>query len=100
MLYIHYCKNCHYLHLLSGHKQQCPKCTLRLVELKITYSEYGLMSHAKRESLLEDCSSEDNLKKLSTTYRLYKYSKWYKTLQKNGGTLPDFNPRKNNFNKD
>lgn len=81
MMYIHYCKNCLHIHILNGHKPTCPKCGRRLTELRITYQEYTCMNAAQREHLLEQCGSTRSLADLATTYRMYKYSKWYKNLQ-------------------
>ena len=38
MMYMHYCKSCHRVYMLNGHKQQCPKCHKVFLELKISYS--------------------------------------------------------------
>lgn len=81
MMYMHYCKRCHRVYMLNGHKLRCPKCRERLTELKITYMDYVTMDMAAREQFVNSCNDEAQLPKLSTTYRMYKYSKWYKELQ-------------------
>ena len=78
MMYIHFCKNCNRLHILNGHKLVCPACDASLAELKMPYMEYIQMSPKEREELLLKCQDEAVLKSLSTKYRMYKYSKWYK----------------------
>ena len=78
MMYIHFCKNCSRFHMLNGHKMTCPECNNPLIEMQMPYIDYVNMTAAQRQNLLEECSNEDSLKKLSTTYRMYKYSKWYR----------------------
>lgn len=80
-MYMHYCKRCHRVYMLNGHKQACPKCRENITELKITYMEYATMNTEAREQFCNCCADEEQLQKLSTTYRMYKYSKWYKELQ-------------------
>ena len=65
MMYMHYCKPCHRVHMLNGHKMTCPKCGMD-----------------EREAFKARCADPDQLKELSTTYRMYKYSKWYKELHR------------------
>lgn len=81
MMYMHYCKRCHRVHMLNGHKMNCPKCADSLTELRIPYMTYVEMDADEREAFKDLCRSEDNLRELSTTYRMYKYSKWYKEQQ-------------------
>lgn len=81
MMYMHYCKRCHRVYLLNGHKQVCPKCREGITELKISYMDYVSMNREERVQFTNICANEDELRKLSTTYRMYKYSKWYKELQ-------------------
>lgn len=81
MMYMHYCKRCHRVYMLNGHKQTCPKCRENITELKITYMEYAVMNLDAREQFCTCCADEEQLQKLSTTYRMFKYSKWYKELQ-------------------
>ena len=80
MMYMHYCKRCQRVYMLNGHKQQCPRCHERITELKITYMDYVTMDMSEREQLNSCCADENQLQSLSTTYRMYKYSKWYKEL--------------------
>lgn len=78
MMYMHYCQHCQHLHMLNGHKLLCPACQSNLTELKLSYLTYVEMSTQERQYLLERLSTENGLKEMSTTYRLLKYSKWYK----------------------
>lgn len=78
MMYMHYCRACHRTHLLNGHKQFCPKCNEPLTELRISYMDYVNMDMEEREAFKERCADERQLAELSTTYRMFKYSKWYK----------------------
>lgn len=82
MLYMHYCKKCDYIYRLNGHRIICPKCTAPLVELKISYLDYAEMGIEQREVLLSNCRNDEKLKGIRARYRMYKYSKWYKELQK------------------
>lgn len=68
--------------MLNGHKQVCPKCREMITELKLTYMDYVSMDEGSRTLFSNSCADDEQLKKLSTTYRMYKYSKWYKELQK------------------
>ena len=81
MMYIHYCQTCQRIHMLNGHKMFCPKCNQSLTELQISYLEYISYTPEERKHFLESCSSPDSLHKISSTYRMYKYSKWYRDLQ-------------------
>lgn len=85
MMYVHFCKRCKRIHMLNGHKMFCPRCSMKLTELQISYLEYVNLNPSERALLTEMCSSEATLKELSTTYRMYKYSKWYRDL--NAGQL-------------
>lgn len=67
--------------MLNGHKLSCPNCNESITELKIPYMEYISMNREQREFFLARLEDETQLKGLSTTYRMYKYSKWYKELQ-------------------
>ena len=80
MMYIHYCKRCHRVHMLNGHKRSCPNCSESIAELKLPYMEYISMDKDKRALFLSRLADDAQLKDLSTTYRMYKYSKWYKEL--------------------
>lgn len=67
----------------------CPKCTDPLTELRISYLDYVNLDIAQREAYKNACADEEQLSKLKTTYRMYKYSKWYKELQaQNEANLP------------
>ena len=81
MMYLHFCKNCNRIHILNGHKQACPKCSLPLIELRMPYLDYASMNLEERQQLLDLCNDESSLHKISTTYRMYKYCKWYRNLQ-------------------
>lgn len=81
-MYMHYCKRCHRVQMLNGHKQFCPCCQSMITELKLSYLDYVSMDKLARESFQDRCADEEQLKKLGTTYRMYKYSKWYKELQR------------------
>ena len=81
MMYMHYCKRCHRIFMLNGHKMICPKCTNPLTELQISYLDYVEMDMAEREEFKNSCADDAQLMKMKTTYRMYKYSKWYKELQ-------------------
>lgn len=80
MLYMHYCKSCHRVYMLNGHKQNCPKCHKGVLELKISYMDYVTMNQKERTEFCNCCADDEQLQTLSTTYRMYKYSKWYKEL--------------------
>lgn len=89
MMYMHYCKRCHRVFMLNGHKMICPKCTDPLTELQISYLDYVELDMAEREAFKTACADEAQLSRLKTTYRMYKYSKWYKELQaQNKHNLP------------
>ena len=89
MMYMHYCKRCHRIFMLNGHKMICPKCADPLTELQISYLDYVDLDMAQREAYKDACADEQQLNKLKTTYRMYKYSKWYKELQsQNTANLP------------
>ena len=79
-MYMHYCKRCHRVHMLNGHKRSCPNCSGSITELKLTYMEYVSMNREERDRFITRCADETQLSELSTTYRMYKYSKWYKEL--------------------
>ncbi len=81
-MYMHYCKRCQRVHMLNGHKQFCPRCHGAMAELKISYLDYSSMNEAQRVSFHTCCADDEQLERMSTTYRMYKYSKWYKDLQR------------------
>lgn len=78
MMYIHYCSSCQRLHILNGHKIKCPGCENKLTELTLPYLTYVDMSYADRAALQEKLGTADGIKELSATYRMQKYSKWFK----------------------
>ncbi|MBD5394208.1 MAG: hypothetical protein HDR23_00325 [Lachnospiraceae bacterium] len=81
MMYMHYCKSCRRILMLNGHKMICPKCTDPLTELRISYLDYVDLDMEQREKLCIACEDEEQLNNLKVTYRMYKYSKWYRELQ-------------------
>lgn len=81
MMYMHYCKPCHRIFMLNGHRLICPKCTNPLAELQISYLDYVDMDMNEREAFKNACADENQLCKMKSSYRMYKYSKWYKELQ-------------------
>ena len=81
-MYMHYCKLCHRIFMLNGHKMICPKCTEPLTELQISYLDYTDLDPAQRQLFKEACADDEKLHQLKATYRMYKYSKWYKELQR------------------
>ena len=64
MMYMHYCKSCHHILMLNGHKMICPKCTDPLTELRISYLDYVNLNLKEREELCNACADEDQLKKM------------------------------------
>ena len=89
MMYMHYCKHCRRIFMLNGHKMICPKCTNPLTELQISYLDYANLDSSEREAFNKACADDEKLHKLKATYRMYKYSKWYKELQsQNSDNLP------------
>ena len=80
MMYMHYCKRCRHVHMLNGHKRSCPNCNESITELKISYMDYAAMDRDKRNLFLSRLADDVQLHDLITTYRMYKYSKWYKEL--------------------
>lgn len=83
MMYLHFCKKCNRIHMLNGHKQSCPGCTLPLKELQMPYMDYVHMDRKQRQAFLAMCNDDNSLNEISTTYRMYKYCKWYRNLQLN-----------------
>ena len=80
MMYLHYCKCCQRIHMLNGHKMFCPKCESKLTELRISYLDFVGMNREERNFLVQDCQNDALLAKMSANYRMYKYSKWYKSF--------------------
>lgn len=101
MMYMHYCKRCCRIHMLNGHKAQCPKCSESLTELKLSYLTFSSLDLNEREALRLMCQDEVQLKELSTTYRMFKYSKWYKQQQQEASSKSEEpNPKKENEKDD
>ena len=78
MMYMHYCSNCRRLHMLNGHKIICPSCEAKLTELKLPYLVYADMNSDQRQELLNRLQTQDGLNELATTYKMLKYSKWFR----------------------
>ena len=55
--------------------------------------DYVNMDMEEREAFKERCADEQQLAEMSTTYRMFKYSKWYKESLKNehSGKINAFN---------
>lgn len=84
--------------MLNGHKMSCPRCGTSLTELRISYLEYTNLSKEERTSFDSRLKDADNLENLSTTYRMYKYSKWYKELiAQTTGSICSFEPKRTRF---
>lgn len=66
--------------MLNGHKMKCPRCEASLTELQISYLEYTNMSKEERAAFKARLTDAEQLRSISTTYRMYKYSKWYREL--------------------
>ncbi len=86
MMYLHFCRNCSRIHMLNGHKMSCPKCNNPLKELQMSYLDYIALNNTERNLFIELCNDENSLNEISTTYRMYKYSKWYRDLQDSPNT--------------
>jgi transcription elongation factor Elf1 len=81
MMYMHYCPICKRMFMLNGHHLICPKCHNSVAELKISYIDYVKMDIDERTIFNVNCENEYQLHTLSTTYRMHKYSKWYREKQ-------------------
>lgn len=53
MLYIHYCEKCKKVHMLNGHKNDCPGCGDSLRELPVSFLQYTSYSSAERADFLK-----------------------------------------------
>lgn len=53
MMYLHYCRQCRRIHILSGHKPLCPACDTPLRELTVSFASYSNMNIKERGRLLE-----------------------------------------------
>lgn len=80
MMYIHYCKECQYMHILNGHKSSCPKCNTLLNELNVSYLDYIEMNQQERAELLTYLADDTGLAKFSTFYRMSRYTKRQKEI--------------------
>lgn len=68
MLYLHFCSKCNRIHILSGHRKQCPACDNRLSELSVSYEKYIKYSLSEREILLSNCINPLSLNKIALSY--------------------------------
>ncbi len=84
MIYMHYCPKCEFIHMLSGHRMECPGCNEKLTELKLDYMEYYQMNLQERSALQEKCKDPKQLQELQYVYKKHKFSKWYKEGKKRG----------------
>lgn len=64
MLYLHFCSKCNRIHILSGHRKQCPACDNRLTELSVSYKLYIEYSAEQRMRLLEACAKPYTLQQI------------------------------------
>jgi len=67
--------------MLNGHKVFCPRCNTELSELRIPYMDYVNLDKPARQALVNRCADPHQLQHLRTTYRMFKYSKWYHEKQ-------------------
>ena len=58
MMYIHYCAHCDRIHMLSGHKTDCPACGEALTELSVSFLEYQNMDVTARFLILQRCRTK------------------------------------------
>ena len=65
MLYLHFCPLCRRIHVLSGHRKQCPACKHPLSELSVSYENYIQYTLPEREILLKKCTNPVTLPKLT-----------------------------------
>ncbi len=68
MLYLHFCSLCNRIHILSGHRRQCPACDNELVELSVPYEKYIKYTPNERKALLLQCTDSHSLIDLRTEY--------------------------------
>lgn len=66
MLYLHFCPKCNRIHILSGHRKQCPACDNCITELSVSYKTYVEYSAKQRILLLKECGQSYALQKLRT----------------------------------
>lgn len=68
MLYLHFCSLCNRIHILSGHRTQCPACDNELAELSVPYEKYIKYNPDERKTLLIQCTDSHALNNLRTAY--------------------------------
>ena len=78
MMYLHFCKNCRQIFILSGHQQECIKCGKRLDELKLLYHNYINYSPEQRSQLLSQLENPEELAQQRKNYRFSKQTKRYR----------------------
>ncbi|MFT3982515.1 MAG: hypothetical protein QM697_01300 [Lachnospiraceae bacterium] len=89
MMYLHFCKNCQQIFILSGHQQECIKCGNRLDELKLLYHDYVNYSPEQRSRLLSSLEDPNVLMQQRRNYRFSKQTKRYRQWAiKKEDTLP------------
>jgi len=88
MMYMHYCPHCKRMYMLNGHHLSCPRCSLSISELKISFIDYVKLDIEERIQFKISCDSEYHLNTLRTTYRMHKYSKWYREMSKEQELIP------------
>lgn len=49
MIYIHFCKRCARFHMRNGHKDDCPICGKKTIEVQISYMEFVELTESERE---------------------------------------------------
>lgn len=64
MLYLHFCPKCNRIHILSGHRKQCPACDNCITELSVSYKTYIEYNTRQRMLLLEECAKPYTLSEL------------------------------------
>lgn len=66
MLYLHFCQCCERIHILSGHRKQCPACDSLLTELSVPYEHYIHLNRDERMNLQHQCNNTQSLNELKT----------------------------------
>lgn len=82
-MYIHYCSNCQNIFILNGHKQECPRCSVAIKELKISFEDYSTMLPTDREIFRRKLTDPAFLNANITHYRFARHTKRF---QKEGKT--------------
>lgn len=75
MMYMHFCKRCNRIHILNGHKINCPGCSETLVELAISFHEFSDMNAQQRADYQTRLGDEQQLAQLQCVYRAGHYRK-------------------------